>query len=149
MIHHYSVSVSQPKPTIEKLQKLFGGKITPFGPLKGGYILWFGDEYGTAIELYPLGAEMFPGQKGEQAQFKVPGNPGTYCSTHAAISVEKEKDYILEFAKKLNWKAEELPRGGFSVIELWVENSVMIEVLTPRMTRDYLSTTRKFSLATE
>ena len=65
MIHHYSVSVPDPKSTIEKLKCLFGGKITRFGPLEGGYILWFGDQHGTAIELYPSGAEMFPGKKGE------------------------------------------------------------------------------------
>lgn len=149
MIHHYSVSVPDPKSTIEKLKCLFGGKITRFGPLEGGYILWFGDQHGTAIELYPSGAEMFPGKKGEQAQFQINPKAGAYCATHAAISVGLDQDQIMSFAEEMKWKADELPRGGFSVIELWIENVAMIEVLTPEMAKDYLSVTQKIKLRPE
>ena len=128
MIHHYSVCVPDPKSTIEKLRRLFGGKITRFGPLEGGYILWFGDQYGTAIELYPGGAEMFPGKKGEQAQFQINPKAGAYCATHAAISVGLDKDQIMSFADEMQWKADELPRlrrpwlqetSGASGVQAW------------------------------
>lgn len=59
------------------------------------------------------------------------------------------KDQIMSFADEMQWKADELPRGGFSVIELWIENVVMIEVLTPEMAKDYLSVTQKIKLRPE
>ncbi|MFC6672318.1 hypothetical protein [Marinobacterium aestuariivivens] len=49
-----------------------------------------------------------------------------------------------EVARAQGWKALELPRGGFDVIEFWIENRVMIELLTPDMAKDYLAATRKF-----
>lgn len=51
---------------------------------------------------------------------------------------------IFDVAHAQGWKALELSRGGFSVIEFWIENSVMIELLTPDMAKDYLFATRRF-----
>jgi hypothetical protein len=53
------------------------------------------------------------------------------------------REEILQIAGDNGWKALELSRGGFNVIEFWIENRVMIELLTPDMARDYLTTARK------
>ena len=34
------------------------------------------------------------------------------------------------------------PRGAFNVIEFWVENRVLLELMTPEMTEGYLQATR-------
>ena len=47
---------------------------------------------------------------------------------------------MLAIAAREGWRALVLPRGGFDVIEFWIDNTVMIELLTPAMAADYLAT---------
>lgn len=144
MIHHYSIPVHDTKRVADVLGKLVGGIITRFGPYKNSYIVWFGDEHGTAIELYPSGTEMIPDSGKGQANFVHNIEHSGFSATHAAVSVDCTREEIYQVARELGWRALELPRGGFNVIEFWIENSVMIELLTPDMAKDYLSETKKF-----
>jgi len=144
MIHHYSIPVSNTKKVADIIKDLFNGTITKFGPHKESYIIWLGDEYGTAIELYPSGTELIPDEGLQQASFIHNRENSGYTATHAAISIDRSKAEIYEIAKGLNWRAIELSRGGFSVIEFWIENKVMIELLTPEMAKDYLEVTKKY-----
>jgi hypothetical protein len=142
-IHHYSITVQDTQHVAEVLRELFGGTITPFGPYENSYIVWFGDEYGSAIELYPAGTEMLPDAGDGQANFRHNVSASRFTATHAAISIDRLREEILQIAGDNGWKALELSRGGFNVIEFWIENRVMIELLTPDMARDYLTTARK------
>lgn len=144
MIHHYSIPVQDTRKVSEALAGLFGGTITPFGPYPNSYIVWFGDEYGTAIELYPAGTEMSPDVGEGQANFRHNPSHSTFCATHAAISINRSREEIFKVAKAQGWRAVELPRGGFNVIEFWIENRVMIELLTSDMAEDYVSVTKPF-----
>ena len=115
MIHHYSIPVQDTRRVAEVLAKLFDGTITLFGPYKNAYIVWIGDEYGTAIELYPSGTEMTPDAGKGQANFTHNPKHSKFCATHAAISINRTRDEIFGVAEILGWKALELPRGGFNV----------------------------------
>lgn len=143
-IHHYSIPVRDTRRVAEVLGELFEGTITPFGPYQDSYIVWFGDEYGSAIELYPVGTEMIPDAGDGQANFRSNALASGFTATHAAISIERSRKEILTSASENGWKALELSRGTFNVIEFWIENRVMIELLTPDMARDYLAATRRF-----
>lgn len=143
MIHHYSIPVQDTQKVSAVLADLFLGTVTRFGPYPNAYIVWFGDEHGSAIELYPAGTEMYP-DSGDQANFRHNPSHARFCATHAAISIDRSREEIFKLAAAHGWKALELPRGGFNVIEFWIENSVMIELLTRDMAEDYLSATRKF-----
>ena len=145
MIHHYSIPVQDTQNVSKVLADLFSGTITPFGPYPNSYIVWFGDEYGTAIELYPAGTEMYPDLGEDQANFRHNPSYSKFCATHAAISVNRSREEIFKVAETRGWRALELPRGGFNVIEFWMENRVMIELLTPDMAEDYLSVTAPFN----
>ncbi len=144
MIHHYSISVQDTKNVSKVMASLFNGTITGFGPYRDSYIVWFGDDYGSAIELYPAGAEMFPDLGEGPGHFRHNPSHSKYCATHAAISINRSKETIYRIAEEQGWKAIELNRGGFNVIEFWVENRVLIELLTLEMAMDYLSTTKKY-----
>jgi hypothetical protein len=37
-----------------------------------------------------------------------------------------------------------LPRGPNNVIEFWIENTVMLELMTPEMTRDYVAAAQHY-----
>ena len=143
-IHHYSIPVQDTRLVADVLRQLFQGSITPFGPYQNSWIVWFGDEHGTAIELYPLGTEMFPDVGNGQANFRRNESASGFTATHAAISIDRSREEILTFGSDHGWRALELSRGGFNVIEFWIENRVMIEVLTSDMARDYLAATGKF-----
>jgi hypothetical protein len=143
-IHHYSIPVQDTKHVAEVLCELFEGAITPFGPYQNSYIVWFGDQYGSGIELYPAGTEMIPDAGDGQANFRHNASASGFTATHAAISIDRSREEILKFASDNGWRALELSRGTFNVIEFWIENRVMIELLTPDMARDYLAATKRF-----
>ena len=126
------------------LAELFGGTVTRFGPYRDSYIVWLGDDHGSAIELFPVGTELLPGDGDGQAGFD--HNPAAtgHTATHAAVSIERSREEIYRIAANHGWRAVELPRGGFNVIEFWIENRVMIELMTPDMAADYLRDVGKY-----
>lgn len=144
MIHHYSIPAGDTKNVATVLAHLFGGSVSRFGPYDNSYIVWLGDEHGSAIELYPSGTEMLPDDGEGQARFVHNPHHSRFCGTHAAISIQRSSDEILRIATAQNWQARVLSRGGFDVIEFWIENQVMLELLTPAMTSAYLATTCRF-----
>lgn len=144
MIHHYSIPVQDTKNVAKVLAGLFGGTITRFGHNPNSYIVWFEDEYGSAIELYPTGTEIHPDAGENQANFQHNPSHSRFCATHAAISINRSREDIFKIAATQGWKALELSRGGFNVIEFWIENSVMLELLTLDMAKDYLTATKNF-----
>ena len=142
MLHHLSIPARQPERAARALAELLGGDVTPFGPLPGSWIAWARDEAGTAIDCLPLGSELRPGDGADEARFAVAERPSPYGATHAALSVERSEDEIRAVADREGWRAVRCERGPFSVVEVWVENAVMLEFLTPEMASDYLAAVR-------
>jgi hypothetical protein len=148
VIHHLSIPARDPKHVASVLTEMFGGKLTGFGPYHNSYIAWMGDEHGTAVEVYPTGTEMLPDAGPGQANFRHRDTGSPYTATHATISIDRSKEEIFDFARREGWRAVELSRGPNNVIEFWVENAVMLELMTAEMTRDYVVGTRRFRAAT-
>jgi hypothetical protein len=142
MIHHLSIPAQDPLHVAKTLVNLFNGKLSRFGPYENSYIAWAADEHGTAIEVFPAGTELFPDAGQGQANFKHNPVSSGFVTTHAAVSVNRSKDEIIALASLEGWRAVELSRGSFSVIEFWIENRVMLELMTPEMTEAYLDATR-------
>ena len=143
MIHHLSIPAQDPHHVAKTLVELFNGRLSRFGPYKNSYIAWAGDEHGTAIEVFPAGTELYPGAGQEQANFKHNPASSGFVTTHVAISVNRSTDEIVALASREKWRAVELSRGSFDVVEFWIENRIMLEVMTPQMTKAYLSATRQ------
>lgn len=59
-----------------------------------------------------------------------------------ALSVERSEEEIRAVAEREGWRAVRCDRGPLSVVEVWVENAVMLEFLTPEMATDYLAAVR-------
>jgi hypothetical protein len=144
MIHHLSIPARDPKHVASVLIEIFGGTVTGFGPYPNSFIAWMGDEHGTAIEVYPTGTEMFPDRGGGQANFRHNARMSGFIATHAAVSTPRSTAEIAAIARREGWRAVELPRGPNNVVEFWIENAVMLELLTPQMQRDYVAGTRRF-----
>lgn len=140
MIHHLSIPATDTRHVAQVLVELLGGVLTPFGPYADSWIAWAGDEHGAAIEVYPVGTEMFPDPDGVgQANFHHNAAATPFTATHATVSVDRSEDEVLAIAAREGWTAIPLSRGPFDVIEFWVENAVMLEVMTAEMTADYLA----------
>jgi hypothetical protein len=143
MIHHLSLPAQNPLHVARVFVELLGGTLTAFAPHPNSYIAWAGDAAGTAIEVYPVGTELFPNPGGGQAQFRnAPGATG-FSATHAAVSVPGSEGEVLAIAQREGWRALRLSRGSNDVIEFWVENRVLLEILTPDMARNYALAAQK------
>jgi len=139
VIHHVSIPAADTRHVAEVLRSLLGGEITPFGPYRDSWIVWTGDEHGTAVEVYPVGTELYPPDGPGQAEFRGVERPSPFVATHVNLSVDLDVDQIQAVAVAEGWRAVRLSRGPFEVVELWIENHVMLELMTPEMCRDYLA----------
>ena len=65
-----------------------------------------------------------------------------YGSTHFALSVQTDGDKVEAIAAEAGWQCFRCNRGPFHVIEVWVENETMVEILPPDFAAEYLAFTR-------
>lgn len=138
MLFHVSLPAQDPAHVAEVLAEIWGGRAYAFPPFPGSYIAFADDGRGTALEIYPKGQVMIPGDH-EVEERRIPGSP--YTETHIAIASRLTEDQIHAIARREGWLSRTCLRGGgmFGVVELWVENSLMIEALTAEMQAAYLA----------
>ena len=138
MLFHMSIAAREPERTAHALAELWQGKAYPFPPVGGGsWIAMAGDERNSAIEVYPLGTELY--FEASSAEFDArSGTPDREGPCHAAIGTPLDTDQVLALAARENWPARVSDRGPFTVIEMWIDGSFMFEVLTAEMRDDYL-----------
>ncbi|MBD2483654.1 hypothetical protein [Planktothrix sp. FACHB-1365] len=140
MIHHLSIPAKNPRQVAEVLAKISQGKFAPFPPHPGSYFVLMLDEYGTAIEVYPFGTELTPGTGSQDVLFTHNAWGSNYSATHLALSVPITQEEIETIAAENEWRAVRCNRdNAFDVIEFWVENQFLIELLPPEFAQKYLS----------
>lgn len=144
MIHHVSIPARDPAYVSRVLTELFGDTLTRFGPYGNSFIAWLGDAHGSAVEVFPRGTEMLPDAGAGQANFRHADGASPYSATHVALSVARSVEEIHAIAAREGWRAIELSRGTNHVIEFWLENAVMLELMTPEMARDYVAAGQRF-----
>jgi hypothetical protein len=135
MIHHLSIAARNPQHVAEVLAELMGGAATRFPPNPGSWFARQVDEFGTGVEVYPSGTELRP------TGFAM-GESLRYGPTHFALSVDMSQDQVVAIAEREGWECRCCERGGpggFHVMELWIENSGMVEVLPPPFAAEYLN----------
>ncbi len=141
MLHHISIAANHPQQVAEVLAEIFKGQVAPFPFNPGSYVALAGDEFGTLIEIYPLGSELVPDGREGEAGFQLNQQPSHYAPFHAAISVPSSLAEIKRIGDRAGWRVFPTNRDGlFDVIEFWVENRLMLELLTPTMVPKYLQT---------
>jgi hypothetical protein len=139
MLFHISIAAERPKQAARLVAELWGGRAFPFPPVAdGSWIAMAGDERGSAIEVYPLGAELHEGE-GEAMVRAQAGRPARNGPVHVAIATGLDVDSVKTIATRFGAPAKVCARGPFHVIEVWVEGCFMIEVLTPQMQAEYLA----------
>ena len=141
MIHHISITAYEPFHVAQVLAELLQGQAVPFAQHLDGFVALSLDAYGTLIEVLPRSLEFKPGLGSEPVQWVANPDFSTYSAVHAAISVPLSEAEIAAIAEREGWRMVRCDRGEdfFGVIELWIENHQMLELLTPELAVGYLA----------
>jgi hypothetical protein len=140
MIHHLSIAARDPKHVAGVLAELMGGRAVPFPPNPGSFFALQLDDHGSGVEVYPAGTELEPNGTTGGTFVKRPARG--YGSTHFALSVSTDAKKVEDIAQRAGWDCFVCNRGPFHVIEVWVENQTMVEILPPDFAGEYLAFTR-------
>lgn len=136
MIQHISFSVNEPQQSASTLAQFWNTESLPFPMYKDSFVVFCGEQTGACIELYPAGTRLKPSSP--ELPDLASDNTQSGGAFHAAISVPLEADAIHKISRDAGWFCQDGPRGGlFNVIEVWVENHTLLELLTPSMTEEY------------
>jgi hypothetical protein len=141
MIHHLSIAAHDPKHVAGVLAEMMGGTAVPFPPNPGSFFALQLDDHGSGVEVYPADTVLQPNGDVGGTFSKRDGLSG-YGSTHFALSVATDAASVKALAKREGWNCFDCNRGPFHVIEVWVENNLMVEILPPEYAREYLAFTR-------
>ena len=143
MIHHVSIPAREPEHVARVLAELLGGYAGPFiGPMPGAWVVYQEDGAGSGIEVYDERTTLLPGQGDEMCAVSAgePARPGAF---HALISVKADRAMIERVGAREGWRTRAFWRGPagarlFEVYELWIENRIMLELVTEDMLPGYL-----------
>lgn len=139
MIHHVSIEADDPLKVATVLARLMGGTAREGFPFEHSCAAFSGDEYGTMIECWQRG-QVVAIPKSGPGKFEV-GNSDVlqeHQAFHTALSVKLEDAEIMAIATEAGWKTAVRGNGPFSVVEVWIENRLLLEVLSPTQADNYL-----------
>ncbi|MCA8899346.1 MAG: hypothetical protein H6847_03500 [Hyphomonas sp.] len=146
MIAHVSIPARDPRRTALLLASLIDGEAFNFPVVPGAWIAVARDGSGLAVEVYPETMAHHPGV-GEVDSGLVPDGPQAMpwedqifsdgpqiraSAFHFAMASPLSDEEILKVAHEAGLRALKCERGGvFAVVEVWLENAILLEVLTP------------------
>ena len=136
MIVHASVPADDCERVAKVLAELMQGGALRFPP--GGPTAWnaWSKDGRVQIVVTPRGQFMLPGA--QEVAWGAQAAPGRASETHLALCVERPVSQIMEIAARTGWIARVCDRGGFfHVVELWLENAYLIELLDPTFRAEY------------
>ena len=136
MIFHFSIAADDPKRTATMFAELWRGEAFPFPVLgEGSWVAHAGDDRRSTIEVYRRDLAIYPTETAGELRFEPVSRHGPF---HAAVGTPLGIDEVEEIAKRYGCRTSVCQRGPwFRVIELWVDDCLMIEMLTPEMQQEY------------
>jgi hypothetical protein len=137
MIAHVSMPADDCAHVAKLLAEMMHGGAFRFPP--GGPNAWnaWSKKNDFQIVVTPRGHFMVEGPG--ELEWTSHGSSGERASeTHFAIAVERPAVEIVDMARAAGWHARICNRGGFfDLVEVWVENAYLVEVLDPTQLSDY------------
>ena len=148
MIFHASIRAAEPERVARVIAELWRGGVAPapktMTSFKGCWVAFGRDERGTQIEVHPLDfAFVAPSRRASDPE-RDPTRRAGATAVHFAIASPRSEEEIHQIAQREGWDCvtcwRDVPGGGYGVVEVWVENRLMLEALTPSMQVEYAST---------
>lgn len=139
MIHHLSIAARDPHRVATVFAEIFGGGlVVPFRPNRGSFMVFQLDDVGTEIEIHPLGTTL----EADEPGFAHTARDSGRTATHFAMSVQASTAQIVEIAARQGWLCRRTQRAEFPLVELWIENEALCELLPPDCAAQYLEVNR-------
>lgn len=145
MIHHLSIPARNPRHVAEVLAELMQGYSGPFvGPIPGAYAAYADDSHGSGIEVYPENTVLLRDDGSGLVGNRKPGEGLPQHAFHALVSVPVQRGDIERIGAREGWHTRHHWRGPagvrlFEIYEFWIENQVMLELVTADMLPLYVS----------
>ena len=144
MIHHFSIPAHDPSQVARVLATLLDGRAYRFpGPLPGAAMAVSGDRHGTMIEIYPETTVMAPGDGEAPVAYRNGLADHSPVGFHVLLSVPHDRATIERIGAAAGWRTKFFSRAApglppvFHVVEVWVENRLLLEVVPANMIEVY------------
>lgn len=152
MLAHISFPAKNPHDTAKFFAAIIDGKAFDFPVVQGAAIAVGNDGSGTAIEVYPQEMMHHPGEGSADPDYisnspqTMPwetqiyaesqyGGPSTF---HLALTTHLSETDVIAQANARGWRCLACERAGvFGVIEVWVDNIYLVEVLVAEQAARY------------
>lgn len=146
MIAHFSIPSRTPRETALFFASVIDGTCFDFPVVPGASIAVANDNSGLAVEVYPIDMAHHPGTGDvdpdavAQGPMPMPWEDQIFPESehsrpsgfHAAMTTKLTEDEVISKAKAMGWRALSCERGGvFGLVEVWVENAFLVEILVP------------------
>ena len=154
MINHISIGVEDTEKVATVLAKLWNGYAMPFPVAHNSWMVFADDGKGTVVEVTPINTILVPGEGlPEEENFDISVNTEEfeskfvqadfspqYVATHLNLNTPLGVEEVKAIAEQEGWRCFVANRGGgmFQLIEFWIENRFMLEVMAPEMTERYV-----------
>jgi hypothetical protein len=152
MIAHLSIPSRNPRDTALFFAALIDGVVFDFPVVPGASVAVARDGSGCAVEVYPPGMKHHPG-RGRPDPSAVVGGPAAMpwedqifaeegdvgpSTFHLALETRLSEAQVSALAEKRGWRALPCDRGGvFGVVEVWVDDLYLVEVVVPEQAGRY------------
>jgi hypothetical protein len=157
MINHISIAVNNPEKVANVIAELWNGAVVPFPPCPNSFIVIANDGRGSGVEITPSNTILVPGKglppedgfdsdvrtEEYEAKFVQSDFVPQYVATHLNINTHLSIAEIKEIGRREGWRVLTCNRaeGLFQLVELWIEDRFMLEVMTPEQTARYVEIT--------
>lgn len=137
MLHHVSFSVHAPERAAAITAALMGGSAVqgpspPFPP--GTWFALAGDDAGSLIELTPWGTVVDP-QKSLARDEAMRARTASHVLASTPLSGER----VAALAAREGLRAVPVDAGLFRFLKVWIEDSFLLELMTPEQRNDYVA----------
>jgi hypothetical protein len=135
MIFHASIPADDPERVARVLGELWQREYFPF-VLEGTYVVFANDDRGTQLEVAPRRDELVPAEEHLDLLTNPAASP--WNAVHLNMATPLTFEQVDAIARREGWTARVCDRGGaFNVIEFWLENKFLIELMTAQEAERY------------
>ena len=136
MIFHVSIPADDPERVARVIAEVWRTEAFPF-VFPGSFIVIPDDERGTEIEVVRRGYEQVPAPM--EVGLRLNTGPSSYNEVHVNMITRISEAEVLALAAREGWIARVCDRRFFKLIELWVENRFLLELMTEAEAARYRS----------
>jgi len=137
MIYHTAIPANDPQSAAVVLAKILGGDAMPFPVVPGSWVAWSADGV-TELEIVPRGHGFARAEQGKEPRW-VASHRGLFANGwHVAVGTQIHASEVVKIAQEAGWPAQICDRAGFfDIVEVWVDDCGLVEVLDPQMQARY------------